>query len=405
MSNPELDRISELRRYPILDTLPEPRFDRITSLAARLFDAPIALISLVDEHRQWFKSRHGTPMPESAREISFCTHAIQSEQVMVVLDAARDPRFADSPLVTGEPHIRFYAGAPLITAAGFRLGALCVIDRAPREPLAAEQLANLTDLAAMVVDEMELRLAERTGTETQKLLGSVFEAAAAGISVTDEQGRFVQVNPAHCRLLGYTAAEMIGRPFYEFLSQGLADQGFAAHAAFLTAGAEMPTQWSMRRKNGTAVDVYISSSRMILDDGRKFRVASVTDLTEIKRAEQALRESHQRFMHILESITDGFFTLDRDWRFVYLNPEAERLLGANLIGKSLTEHLDDLTLQQILRQATERREPGHCETFSSRLNSWNEVHVYPGPDTLSVYFRDVTQRRRAFRAYREFALG
>ena len=117
----ETGRLKELERYAILDTPAEARFDRLTALAARLYRVPVAVISLVDEHRQWFKSHQGTALSETPRDISFCTHAICGKDVMVVPDATRDPRFAASPLVTGESHVRFYAGAPLITPAGFHV--------------------------------------------------------------------------------------------------------------------------------------------------------------------------------------------------------------------------------------------------------------------------------------------
>ena len=150
-------RLAALRSYQVLDTEPEPDFDRITRLAARHFRVPIALVSLVDETRQWFKSRVGLDATETAREISFCGHAIMRDEVLQVPDARCDGRFADNPLVTGDPEIRFYAGAPLITPTGYRIGTLCVIDFRPREPLSDDDLAMLTDLAAVIVDQFELR--------------------------------------------------------------------------------------------------------------------------------------------------------------------------------------------------------------------------------------------------------
>jgi PAS domain S-box-containing protein len=151
----EAARLVALRELAVLDTTPEERFDRLTRLARDLFGVPIALVSLVDEDRQWFKSRQGLAAPETSREVSFCAHAILDErEVLVVPDALRDERFADNPLVTGDPDIRFYAGAPLSTADGHQVGTLCVIDRAPRE-WTAEQSAALRDLADVVEAELE----------------------------------------------------------------------------------------------------------------------------------------------------------------------------------------------------------------------------------------------------------
>lgn len=147
-------RLAVLEHFNVLDTEPEERFDRITRLAARCFDVPIAVISLVDAARQWFMSSAGLDTKETPREISFCGHAIMSNDVFVILDAARDQRFADNPLVTGEPKIRFYAGAPLVTAGGFRLGTLCLIDQKPRAAFEAPDRVALADLAAIVIREM-----------------------------------------------------------------------------------------------------------------------------------------------------------------------------------------------------------------------------------------------------------
>lgn len=149
-------RLETLRDYRVLDSAPELSFDNVTRLATALFHTPIALVSLVDEHRQWFKSRVGLEVAETPREWSFCDHAVRADSDLVVEDASRDPRFADNPLVTGEPGIRFYCGVVLHASDGQGLGTLCLIDRVPRT-ISREERASLEVLARQVEAELELR--------------------------------------------------------------------------------------------------------------------------------------------------------------------------------------------------------------------------------------------------------
>jgi GAF domain-containing protein len=152
----ETDRLRALRSYKILDTKPEERFDELTQLAAIICGVPMSLITLIDADRQWFKSKVGLDLQETPRAQAFCTHAIMQPEMFVVQDAAEDDRFSKNPLVTGNPHIRFYAGAPLATAEGHLLGTMCVLDRKPRT-LTPEQKTALEILGRQVVANMELR--------------------------------------------------------------------------------------------------------------------------------------------------------------------------------------------------------------------------------------------------------
>ncbi len=161
----EEHRIRVLKRLEVLDTPPEAAFDRITSIASAVLGTPIALVSLVDESRQWFKSKTGLEANETPREIAFCAHAICGEEVFVVTDASADPRFSDNPLVTDNPNIRFYAGAPLKAPGGAKLGTLCVIDVEPRQ-LSDAQKDVLSNLAGLVVRELELRKAANSDSLT-----------------------------------------------------------------------------------------------------------------------------------------------------------------------------------------------------------------------------------------------
>ena len=149
----ESQRLQTLRDLELLDTPPEERFDRVTRLAKQVFSTPIALVSLVDEGRQWFKSRQGLDATETPRDISFCGHAILDDKIMVVNNADSDQRFFDNPLVCGDPNIRFYAGYPLAAPDGSRVGTLCVIDDKPKD-MSREQLQILRELGRMVEEEL-----------------------------------------------------------------------------------------------------------------------------------------------------------------------------------------------------------------------------------------------------------
>ena len=163
----EKQRLKVLWQYSVLDTVPEEVFDDLTELAARICEAPIALISLVDENRQWFKSKVGVTLNETSRDISFCAHAIEQPDLFIVSDASRDARFAQNPLVTTDPKVRFYAGAPLVTPDGYALGTLCVIDKVARD-LRNDQKQALRILARHVVTQLELRRHSRELDQAHK---------------------------------------------------------------------------------------------------------------------------------------------------------------------------------------------------------------------------------------------
>lgn len=153
----ESERIKALQSYQVLDSLPEREYDDITLIASQICDVPITLISLIDEDRQWFKSKLGLSAEETHRDISFCGHAIiNPEQPLIIEDATKDDRFVDNPLVTGSPNIAFYAGIPLVDHDGFALGTLCAIDATPRK-LSAQQIESLKALGRQVVQLLELR--------------------------------------------------------------------------------------------------------------------------------------------------------------------------------------------------------------------------------------------------------
>jgi len=222
----EESRLAALCSYSILDTLPEKEFDDIVRLVSAICDVPTALVSLVDADRQWFKARTGMEAEQTSRDASFCAHALGQQELFIVPDAALDERFAANPLVTGSPHIRFYAGAPLVTPEGEALGTLCAIDSKPRT-LTGEQQEALMILSRQVMAQLELRrrMAEQQRTmqergkaqERLRLLEAAVEKANDVILITEAEPfdrpgpAIVYVNPAFTQMTGYAPEKCWGK--------------------------------------------------------------------------------------------------------------------------------------------------------------------------------------------------
>jgi hypothetical protein len=191
----EAERLTALKEYHILDTGTEQSYDDITTLAAHICEVPIAMISLVDEVRQWFKSRLGVEQQQTPREVAFCAHAILQDKPFIVRDATKDRRFAGSALVTGEPHIRFYAGIPLVNPEGLALGTLCVVDHQPRRLSAAQQKA-LQALSRQVMALLELRRVSAhlaNALEQVRTLQELLPICAWCKRIRDDEGYWNQV--------------------------------------------------------------------------------------------------------------------------------------------------------------------------------------------------------------------
>lgn len=191
----EASRLEALRRYRILDTTAELAYDDITRIAASICGVPIALVSFVDAERQWFKSKIGLAAEQTPREQAFCAYTIHQTSILEVEDATRDARFSDSALVLGDPHIRFYAGAPLVTSAGEALGSLCVIDSQPHK-LTADQKGSLAALARLVMNNLELRRVSADYAEAAakiRTLAGMLPICCACKQIRNDQGYWQQV--------------------------------------------------------------------------------------------------------------------------------------------------------------------------------------------------------------------
>jgi PAS domain S-box-containing protein len=297
----EAERLAALRCYDVLDTPPEPAYDDLAMLAARLCAAPIALVTFVDENRQWFKAVYGVRIRSTPRAHSFCARAIvpPTPKLMVVPDATADPRFRSNPLVTGEPHIRFYAGAPLVTPDGHALGTLCVIDKSPREGATDEVAESLGALARQVVAQLELRRTLKECRETfdryrqadasRQRLAGIVESSEDAIIGTDTDDVVTSWNAAAERLFGWTAAEVIGHKLGRLTPPDRPDE-LAALGDRLRARQRIERYETVRlHKSGARIDVAVSVSP-ILDERRQAVGAAriIHDITRQKRAEEEL---------------------------------------------------------------------------------------------------------------------
>lgn len=320
----ETARLDALRQLDILDTSAEKDFDDITALAAMICGAPICLVSLLDQNRQWFKSKVGLDAQQTDRDVSFCGHAIQDDLIFEVPDASTDPRFADNPLVVGDPSIRFYAGAPLIDKDGFRLGTLCVIDQVPRQ-LSSAQKKSMETLARQVVRQMEFRAVTRKLVATSQQLAqtSAFQTAVlnspdtAMISVALD-GTIVSFSDAAARLLRVHTEHVTGqRGLHSFylntpgqvdnapmpVSDGTVVSAFADLTTSVAGGLAGSGEWWLQRGDGSTVLVRSELSIVRDQDAKPVGyLAILHDITALKSAEALAARSQEFLRKIAERV-------------------------------------------------------------------------------------------------------
>jgi len=422
----ERERLEELYSYEVLDTQAEHDIDDLTLLAAYICKAPIALVSLVDASRQWFKAKVGIDVTETPRALAFCAHTILGKDVLIVPDALADDRFADNPLVAGEPGIRFYAGAPLVTSKGYQLGTLCVIDQKPRTLLPEEKDA-LQILSQQVVHRLEQRRqlkelrhetagrqqAERAEAASRRQLQNFVDTSHELIHRVAPNGRLLYTNRAWQKTLGYPPDEATGLSLFEIIHPDSLDHWRTLFLR-LMAGESIPRmEVSFVAKDGRRIDVVGSATIETSDDGHPIATSSIFhDVTERKATEEQLRRS-EAFLHsVLEHLPNMVFVKDaKNLQFIRVNQASEDLLGYSrdaLIGKTdydlFPKPQADFFVAKDQEVLTHRRlldipcETIHTKDRGDRFLHTKKIPLYNAsgePEYLLGISDDITDRIRA----------
>ena len=438
----EQSRIARLRSLNILDTQAEPLFDAITKAAALVTGMPIALITLVDENRQWFKSNVGlSGVQETPRDMAFCSDTIQGDQILEVPDALVDARFQNNPLVTGQPDIRFYAGAPITLNDGLRMGALCVIDRqanslSENQRLALQELARAAsealDQRAVLLEKnaalereadtasMQAAIAEQLEKKlraSEAFLDRTGSAAGVGgweirldtneITWSDETCRIHELPPGHCPTMK-EAVEFYAPDAREVIN------------AAVQKGLEDGRGWDLELPLITAKGRHIwvrAVGNVELENGKPCRlVGAFQDVTLRKRAVNALEASNRRFRKLFEYSLGLICTHDADGILLSVNPAAARSLDysyADLLGRSLADFMREehrVGFQQYLdRIFTTGSDSGVLELIAAdgSVRTWEYHNVLDDDDEdpyVLGHAQDVTERRQHQRKLEEWSL-
>lgn len=419
----EDERLAHLYRLDILDTQREQSFDDIAQLAMTLCEVPIAVVSLIDRDRQWFKSCLGLDATETPRDVAFCAHAILTpDDLLVVEDASLDDRFKDNALVLGDPHIRFYAGAPLVTRAGYALGTLCIIDHVPRV-LSALQLSTLRLLAGQVMQLLQLREANLALAQERENLDAVLSGANLGTWRWNVQTGEAIFNSRWAEIVGHSLAELapvsvntwlsLTHPDDLIIAKEELEKHFRAELEFYES------QYRMKHKLGHWVVVFARGRVISFTDDRKPLWMSGThgDITELHNSREKLRENEERLHTMISNFPGAVYRCENDarWTMLYLSAAVQQLTGyaaEKFINDSLSmtdiTHRDDVpVVYEKVQHALQRKESFHVIYRIQHADAnWRWVEevgrgVYGADDELKYidgFIWDITVAEEAHKA-------
>ncbi len=421
----ERERLAQLHALAVLDTAAEPLFDALTHAAMALTAVPIALISLIDTQRQWFKSNLGMEdVAQTPRDLAFCAHAILSDELMEVPDALADPRFAHNPLVTGEPGIRFYAGAPIVLAGGLRMGTLCVIDRRPRV-LSDMQRQVLLELARVVAEGLQQRvlaLGRNTALQREAEAGSrlahIVESTGAGTAEWNVQTGELRCNANWASISGHTLAALASPSPQPWLVDAHPEDlprlqlQFEQHQRGELAVVD--AELRIRRTDNSWAWVHDRARIASRDaDGRPVWIYGArVDINATKQAQLALAASEARARVLYESTPAILHSINPQGRLLSVSDQWLRRLGyqrEQVIGRPLTDFLTAASVELARTVVPELFRSGHCERvpyqmllseggiIDVELSSTIEYDDFGAPVRSMTVIEDVTARHLAER--------
>lgn len=411
----EAERLSRLALLQVVDTDAEPFFDALAAAAQAIAGTPIALVSLVDEHRQWWKANIGLPdASETPRELAFCAYTIQDDAVMEVRDAPADPRFRDNTLVTDAPGIRYYAGAPIVLSDGLRMGTVCVIDQRPRA-LEPAQLAALQQLARVAAEGLEQRrlMLERQAAneqlqerlrESEAFLERTGRVAGVGGWEVDVASGTLTWSDQTCRLhdlpAGYRPTLAEGMGFYPLDARAVITE---AVEACVRDGTPWDLELPLVSATGRQLWVH-STGSMEHVDGRTRLIGAIQDVTDRHRAVDALAASERKFRNMFQYSLGLICTHDMDGRLISVNPAAARSLGRSvegMEGRSLLEfvrpELHAALHGYLSRMVLDGQDAGVIELVASdgSLRHWqyrNVLDVEADATIVLAHAQDITNQ-------------